>query len=106
MIPNFVPVPKPDADADLALLLQHRPAMISGMFDSIAGHYDDLDRLLSIGLDERWRRHMVDALALGGHDVTDDEQQSTDEYSWFRNDRSDLERHKDGLTLDGQAFQL
>jgi len=72
MIPNFVPVPKPGPNGDLALLLQHRPAMISGMFDSIAGHYDDLDRLLSIGLDERWRTHMVNTLALGTDDVVVD----------------------------------
>lgn len=64
MIRDLAPLPKPGADGDLALLLQHRPPMISGMFDSIADHYDHLDRLLSAGLDERWRAHMIHNLAL------------------------------------------
>ena len=41
------------------------PAKISGMFDSIAPRYDLLNRTLSAGLDQRWRRRAVDALALG-----------------------------------------
>ena len=41
------------------------PAKISGMFDSIAPRYDLLNRTLSAGLDQRWRRRAVDALAVG-----------------------------------------
>lgn len=40
------------------------PAKISGMFDSIAPRYDLLNRTLSLGLDQRWRRRAVSALAL------------------------------------------
>jgi demethylmenaquinone methyltransferase / 2-methoxy-6-polyprenyl-1,4-benzoquinol methylase len=40
------------------------PAKISGMFDSIAPRYDLLNRTLSVGLDQRWRRRAVAALAL------------------------------------------
>ena len=40
------------------------PARISGMFDSIAPRYDLLNRVLSAGLDQRWRRRAVAELKL------------------------------------------
>jgi demethylmenaquinone methyltransferase / 2-methoxy-6-polyprenyl-1,4-benzoquinol methylase len=44
------------------------PARIAGMFDAIAWRYDALNRLLSVGLDRRWRRRAVAALALTGRE--------------------------------------
>lgn len=35
------------------------------MFDAIADRYDLLNRIISFGVDQRWRRRTVDALALG-----------------------------------------
>lgn len=36
------------------------------MFDNIAQRYDFLNRVMSLGIDQRWRRLTVDALALSG----------------------------------------
>jgi hypothetical protein len=36
--------------------------------------------------------------------ITADAAQSTEAFSWFRNDRSDIDAHRDGLTLDGQGL--
>jgi len=37
---------------------------VEEMFDRIAARYDRLNRIISFGLDQRWRRHTVAALAL------------------------------------------
>jgi demethylmenaquinone methyltransferase/2-methoxy-6-polyprenyl-1,4-benzoquinol methylase len=44
------------------------PARIAGMFDAIAGRYDFLNHLLSAGIDRRWRRRAIEALALSGNE--------------------------------------
>jgi demethylmenaquinone methyltransferase/2-methoxy-6-polyprenyl-1,4-benzoquinol methylase len=44
--------------------ISKEPARIAGMFDAIARRYDTLNHLLSAGLDKRWRRQAVSALAL------------------------------------------
>ncbi|GAB3915480.1 demethylmenaquinone methyltransferase [Microlunatus endophyticus] len=60
------------ANADLGLLLQHQPHLISGMFDSIAARYDGLDSLLSAGLDDHWRAELIKELGpIEGADVLD-----------------------------------
>lgn len=44
---------------------QHRGApreQVETMFDSISGHYDRLNRILSLGTDKRWRRRAVDLI--------------------------------------------
>ena len=45
------------------------PSRISGMFDAIAERYDFLNHLLSAGLDKRWRRQAIEALALTGRET-------------------------------------
>lgn len=39
--------------------LDKSPEAISGMFGSIASHYDALDHILSFGIDLLWRKHLV-----------------------------------------------
>ena len=36
--------------------------------------------------------------------IVADTAQSEEAFSWFRNDRADIDRHRDGLTLDGQGL--
>lgn len=36
--------------------------------------------------------------------IVEDEQMSAEAFSWFRNDRADIDRHRDGLTLDCQGL--
>jgi demethylmenaquinone methyltransferase/2-methoxy-6-polyprenyl-1,4-benzoquinol methylase len=45
------------------------PARIAGMFDAIAPRYDLLNRVLSAGLDQRWRARAIRELRLGPADV-------------------------------------
>jgi demethylmenaquinone methyltransferase/2-methoxy-6-polyprenyl-1,4-benzoquinol methylase len=46
--------------------LAKSPDRIAGMFDAIAGRYDLLNHVLSAGIDRRWRRLAIQALALSG----------------------------------------
>ena len=36
--------------------------------------------------------------------IVDDVDASVEAFAWFRNDRADIDRYRDGLTLDGQGF--
>lgn len=45
------------------------PARIAGMFDAIAPRYDLLNRVLSAGIDQRWRARAIRSLQLTGREV-------------------------------------
>lgn len=44
-------------------------AAVRTMFDRIAPQYDRLNRLLTVGLDQRWRRFAIDSIRVGAGDV-------------------------------------
>jgi demethylmenaquinone methyltransferase / 2-methoxy-6-polyprenyl-1,4-benzoquinol methylase len=46
-----------------------RPDRIAGMFDAIAPRYDLLNRVLSAGIDRRWRTRAIESLGLTGREV-------------------------------------
>jgi demethylmenaquinone methyltransferase/2-methoxy-6-polyprenyl-1,4-benzoquinol methylase len=55
--------PRPAVDDGLRA---KEPNRIAGMFDAIAWRYDFLNRVLSVGLDQRWRARAIRSLALTG----------------------------------------
>jgi demethylmenaquinone methyltransferase/2-methoxy-6-polyprenyl-1,4-benzoquinol methylase len=48
--------------------LHEKRASVRAMFDRIAPKYDGMNRLMTAGMDQRWRRMAVDALAVGPGD--------------------------------------
>ena len=49
--------------------LSKEPDRIAGMFDAIAPRYDLLNRVLSAGIDRRWRRRAIASLELTGSEI-------------------------------------
>ena len=48
---------------------EDKHAAVQSMFDRIAPRYDRMNRLISLGLDRRWRRLALDTVAVGPEDV-------------------------------------
>ncbi len=45
---------------------------VRAMFDRIAPRYDGMNRLMTLGLDQRWRRAAIEAIGIGSDDVVMD----------------------------------
>ena len=59
-------------EAARAAGVDKRPDRIAAMFDAIARRYDLLNRVLSAGLDQRWRARAVRSLGLTGRETVVD----------------------------------
>lgn len=51
---------------------EEKRVRVREMFDRIAPRYDALNRIMSLGLDQRWRRRALDAIAVGPDDFVVD----------------------------------
>ncbi len=47
-----------------------KAAVVRAMFDRIAPSYDRMNRIITLGFDQRWRRTLIDALDVGAGDIT------------------------------------
>ena len=48
--------------------LEEKGARVRAMFDRIASRYDFMNHLLTLGLDQRWRRTSLDLIGVGRGD--------------------------------------
>ena len=46
-----------------------KAVVVRAMFDRIAPSYDRMNRIITLGLDQRWRRSLIEALEVGGDDT-------------------------------------
>lgn len=51
---------------------EEKRARVQDMFDRIAPRYDALNRVMSVGMDQRWRRRALDKIQLGKADLVVD----------------------------------
>jgi hypothetical protein len=76
--------------------------------DALAALTSDGDQLPGVAV--RWITAAAEKAALGAllieaaTAVVNDKPQSVEAFEWFRNNRDDIDRHRDGLTLDGQGL--
>jgi hypothetical protein len=77
------------------------PVDLSGFAD----HASRIDGAGVVWVTDRAARDRLGALYVEATAaITADAAQSTEAFSWFRNDRGDIDAHRDGLTLDGQGL--
>lgn len=76
-----------------------------GFLDELAALADASGPVRPVWLTTAAARKEMGALLVGAAQaVTADEEQSRDGFRWFRGDADAIERHRDGLTLDGQGL--
>jgi hypothetical protein len=101
----------PALDRDLADAIPRRHTNRGPYQDTpvdLGGFADHSSRIAGAGvlwITDRNARDRLGALYVEATEaITADTAQSTEAYAWFRNDRGDIDRYRDGLTLDGQGL--
>ena len=64
-----------------------KAAIVRTMFDRIAPSYDRMNRLITLGLDQRWRRSLMEALGVDGDDTVLDLACGTGDFAVIARDR-------------------
>ncbi|MFG2029372.1 Acg family FMN-binding oxidoreductase [Streptomyces sp. NPDC048825] len=82
-----------------------KESLPDGFLAELAALADDSGPVTPVWLTtSRARREMGGLMVDAARMVTADEAQSEDGFRWFRGDADAIERHRDGLTLDGQGL--
>ena len=79
-----------------------KPATVRDMFDRIAPRYDRINRLMTGGLDQRWRRSVIRALAVREDDVVLDLACGTGDFALLARRRA---RRVVGLDFSGKMLE-
>ena len=64
-----------------------KAAAVRTMFDRIAPSYDRMNRIITLGFDQRWRRSLVDALGVGSDDTVLDLACGTGDFALIARER-------------------
>ena len=64
-----------------------KAAAVRSMFDRIAPSYDRMNRIITLGFDQRWRRSLIDALGVDGGDTVLDLACGTGDFALMARER-------------------
>ena len=64
-----------------------KAAAVRSMFDRIAPSYDRMNRIITLGFDQRWRRSLIDALGVDGSDTVLDLACGTGDFALMARER-------------------
>src|SRR5262245_55312552 len=86
--------------------LSKEPSRIAGMFDAIAGRYDLLNRVLSVGLDKGWGERTVRELNFAGTETVLDLCTGTADLALAMVDHQPRPRSVIGVDFSGAMLSL
>jgi demethylmenaquinone methyltransferase / 2-methoxy-6-polyprenyl-1,4-benzoquinol methylase len=88
------------------MAIDKRPTRVAAMFDAIAGRYDLLNRLLSAGVDRRWRTLAIRSLELTGRESVVDVCTGTGDVALTAAEAVPGARRVVGVDFSGEMLRL
>jgi demethylmenaquinone methyltransferase/2-methoxy-6-polyprenyl-1,4-benzoquinol methylase len=88
------------------MAIDKRPTSVAAMFDAIAARYDLLNRLLSAGVDRRWRTRAIESLQLTGRESVVDVCTGTGDVALTAGDAVPGARRVVGIDFSGEMLRL